>query len=366
MQSGRYGIWLFLDSSSVGGIETHVMQLASGLASMGVDTCLVLYKAYPNSPIPELFQQLQSHHNSPHLSTLVLDGNPTDLRHAIQRNGAPALIHTHGYKAGIIGRLTARLMRVPVASTWHAGEVPGGMVKVYDWLDRYSAALAQARFAVSPQIQARLPVRSIIMDNFVAISDSSLSSGQQIAFIGRLSEEKAPDVMLELAQQCPQHTFDMYGGGLLEESLRAAAPENLTLHGMQTHMDAVWNNIGLLILPSRFEGLPMAVLEAMSRGIPVIASNVGALSSVITPGETGWLVEPANTKAFQQALREWHQLSEADQSRMRQACRQTIEDRFSASAIVPKFIDVYQSIAPELRVTTLQSSESPASHHHEA
>ena len=360
--SARDGIWLFLDSSSVGGIETHVMQLASGLATMGIQTRLVLYKAYPDSPIPQLFKQLEERSNGHTLGTLILDGKPGDLYQALGRYRPPALIHTHGYKAGIIGRLTARLSGIPVASTWHAGEVPSGLVRIYDWLDRYSAALAQARFAVSPQIQARLPTSSVIMDNFVDVANTGITKGQQIAFVGRLSDEKAPDVMVELANLCPNQTFDMYGGGVMEAELRASAPANLTLHGMQTQMDGVWSQVGLMILPSRFEGLPMAVLEAMSRGIPVIASDVGALSSVITHQQTGWLVSPANPNAVKEALEEWDALSDADQTRMRQKCRQTIEDRFSATAIIPRFLEIYRSIAPELDTPT----QSLASQNHEA
>ena len=100
--SARDGIWLFLDSSSVGGIETHVMQLASGLATMGIQTRLVLYKAYPDSPIPQLFKQLEERNNGNALGTLILDGKPGDLYQALGRYRPPALIHTHGYKAGII------------------------------------------------------------------------------------------------------------------------------------------------------------------------------------------------------------------------------------------------------------------------
>lgn len=360
MKSGQHGVWLFLDSSSVGGIETHVMQLASGLSSAGVDTCLVLYKAYRHSPIPELLRQLEG--NTPHLTVLILDGKPGDLFQAIKGQNRPALLHTHGYKAGIIGRLTGRLLGIPVASTWHAGEVPNGIVRLYDWMDRYSAPLAQARFAVSPHIQARLPTSSVIMDNFVDVDGVAVSEGQQIAFVGRLSEEKAPDVMLELAQLCPERTFDVYGGGPMESELKASAPANLTLHGMQTHMASIWNRIGLMILPSRFEGLPMAVLEAMSRGIPVIASDVGALSSVITSGESGWLVKAADAGAIQKALSDWNAMTEQQQAAMRLACRTTIEQRFSARAIVPEFIHIYQQLAPELSM----NSQVPHQHNHEA
>lgn len=348
MTSKQSGVWLFLDSSSVGGIETHVMQLARGLVSHGIDVTLVLYQAYPDSPIPQLLQQLAETACDGQLTLQILDGRPHSLHRLIRTGPRPAVLHTHGYKAGLIGRFTGRLLGVPVASTWHAGEVPAGIVRVYDFLDRYTAPLAHLRFAVSPQIQARLPSSSVVMDNFVDLDSIVRSNGQQLAFVGRLSHEKGPDIFLQLARQLPPHNFHMYGGGDMAQELQAAAPDNLTLHGMQTDMASVWERIGLLIMPSRYEGLPMAVLEAMARGIPVLASNVGALPSVIQSGVNGWLVPAADPDAFTEALQHWFSLSAQEKQVIQSAARDTIQKRFSATAIIPEFLRAYQSIAPDL------------------
>jgi len=348
MTSIQSGVWLFLDSSSVGGIETHVMQLSQGLASYGVDVTLVLYQAYPDSPIPSLLQQLTETSGTERLTVHILDGHLLSLYRLIRNSQPPVLLHTHGYKAGLIGRFTSRLMGIPVASTWHAGEVPAGIVRAYDFIDRYTAPLAQLRFAVSPQIQSRLPVSSRVMDNFVDMDSTHLSNGQQLAFVGRLSHEKGPDIFLELAQRLTAQPFHMYGGGDMYQELHATAPDNAHLHGMQTDMSTVWEQVGLLIMPSRFEGLPMAVLEAMARGIPVIASNVGALPSVIQHGKNGWLVPAADSDAFTAAIQQWLSLPESDKQAVRLAARDTIQTRFSATAIIPEFVQAYQTIAPDL------------------
>merc|ERR1711879_335504 len=114
MKSVHDGVWLFLDSSSIGGIETHVMQLACGLASMGVNTTLALYQAYQGSPVPELLHDLKDSDQSGLLHLHILDGRPTGLYHLLRAHTPPALIHTHGYKAGLIGRLTGRLSGMSV------------------------------------------------------------------------------------------------------------------------------------------------------------------------------------------------------------------------------------------------------------
>ncbi len=350
MQS-QQGIWLFLDSSSVGGIETHVMQLASGLSGAGIPTTILLFNAYPDSPVPDLLQSLISQDTSGHLNTLTLSGRLTGLWQTLKPlalSDRPALIHTHGYKAGLVGRITARLLGIPVASTWHAGEIPDGIVRLYDLLDRYTAPLAQLRFAVSPQIQARLPTTSRVMDNFVDADRIAPSQGTQIAFVGRLSQEKGPDVFVELARRFPDQVFDCYGGGPMQDELTRTAPDNLNLHGMQTDMPSVWSRIGLLVMPSHFEGLPMATLEAMARGIPVLASRVGALPQVIDHNKNGWLATPADPDSFESLLHHWLDHPPEQRSIIRQSARRTIMQRYSSTAVVPEFIKAYQSVAPAL------------------
>ena len=327
-------VWLLLDSRQPGGIESHVLQLANGLKLHNREVQVVFLKHHGDHPLRVALHCLE-------ISSLSLDGSPFSLLRAMRKH-RPAILHTHGYKAGIYGRLAARLCHTPSISTYHAGEISSGKLAIYDWLDRQSARLASKVFAVSPQIAERLPVRSELADNFVNTSGLSNSDGKQIAFVGRLSHEKGPDYFLQLAKHFPQLAFHFYGDGPMAAELHQTAPSNLHFHGMQNDMSRIWPQVGLLVMPSRHEGLPMSAIEAMARGIPVLANQVGALEQLIDNGRNGWLIPPGEFQPLQQRLEQWLHMPSIERQQLRLAAKIKVEQRFSANIAIPQLLQYYQ------------------------
>lgn len=329
-------IWLLVDSSKSGGIESHIHQLAKGLLDHGQQTQVVFLRDYGYHPLKQQLQQDA-------IDTQTLSAGFMPLLKAIATQ-PPNIIHTHGYKAGIMGRLAATLLRVAVISTYHAGEVPKGKLAFYDKLDRLSAFLGKHIFAVSPQIAKRLPVQAEIFDNFVNNAQITESEGTQIAFVGRVSHEKGPDRFIKLAQKLSEQQLYLYGDGPQLVSLQENLPSNLHALGQQDDMAKVWPKIGLLVIPSRYEGLPMAALEAMSRGIPVLAFRVGALDKLINHLRNGWLLAPGDVNGLAQAIEQWLVMSETNKQQMRHAAKQTIATQFSSAVAIPKLISCYQQV----------------------
>jgi len=330
-------IWLLLDSRQPGGIESHVLQLADGLKLYGKEVQVVFLQDYGDHPLRGALRDRG-------IASCSLSGSFISLRLALRQH-RPAILHTHGYKAGIYGRLAALLCGIPSLSTYHAGEIGRGKMAIYDWLDRQSARLANKVFAVSPQIAKRLPINSELADNFVNTHGLSHSDGQQIAFVGRLSHEKGPDYFLQLARHFPQHHFHFYGDGPMASPLYREAPDNLHFHGMQRDMSVVWPHIGILVMPSRYEGLPMSALEAMARGIPVLASQVGALDQLIENGCNGWLISPGEQQQLQKRLGEWLTMPPTERQQLSLSARAKIEQRFSANIAIPQLLHHYQLAA---------------------
>lgn len=330
----KENIWLLLDSSNNGGIESHVLQLAEGIQQHDAKVSVVFLSDYGRHPMHQALQNRGIHY-------FILDGSFSGLYRALKQH-RPRVIHTHGYKAGIYGRCSARLTGIASISTYHAGEIASGKLAVYDFIDRISANLAKKVFAVSPQIAARLPGKAQVFNNFVNNTGIELACGDQIAFVGRASKEKGPDYFLGLAQQLPQLQFHLYGDGPELVNLRKCSLPNLHLHGQQDDMHNVWANIGLLVMPSRFEGLPMAALEAMARGIPVVAFNVGGLHRLIQPQVNGWLVEPGDIEQLAMQISVWHDSDEQQKKTWQGACTATIATHFSSDVAIPKLLDCYQ------------------------
>ena len=332
---GEREIWQLVDARSVGGIERHVSELTTALCQAGFPARAVLYAPHtPNAWLDQLKREQTPHH--------VLAGSVAALVKALRRN-RPRLVHTHGYKAGIIGRLATRLLGIPVVSSFHAGETGRWPVNLYQAVDAATAGLAR-RISVSQSIAQRLPYASETIANFVSVPpvDLSVPLPRRIAFVGRLSEEKGPDLFCEIARAAgPMASWDVYGDGPMRETLEVRYRGIVKFHGFKSNMAEVWKNVGLLMMPSRAEGLPMAALEALVRGIPVAASAVGGMPGLLKTIDRYGLFESGDTAKAVEVAQRWRNLDAPDLAALRLAGRQSIRNRFSANAILPKVLDVY-------------------------
>ncbi|WP_059019798.1 glycosyltransferase family 4 protein [Vibrio coralliirubri] len=348
-------IWLLIDSQTFGGIETHVLELAQGLISESAQyseavRIVLLTKFNPEAIIVEKLDALNIPYN--YLSDLAscsADSNSnsaTQLKRAVQHY-QPRLVHAHGYKASLVSKLIKlppRFNNTKQITTYHAGETPTGKVWLYDWLDRYSSFLSDQSLVVSEKIKAKVPSKTYQLNNFVKVPTGLTSSPSSIpfhvGFVGRLSHEKAPDRFVALAKQFPGVRFELFGDGPEMDVLVKSQPDNVTFHGHQTNMDDVWSQIDLLIMPSRFEGLPMAALEAMIRGIPVLATSVGNLPQLIDHQVNGYL---ANSEAeLQQFLSLWMSLTSEQRDSLKSNAIKTVKNQYSPQAVVPQLLEIYQ------------------------
>ena len=328
-------IWLALDSRGLGGIESHVAELAAGLLAAGEAPLVLFLAGYGPHPLH---------------ARLRRDGIPWEALPAAGvgalwlrlRAGRPALLHTHGYKANLLGRLAGRLAGIPVVASYHAGERPGGRLAIYDLADRWSSCLG-GRIAVSRPILARLPWGGTLVPNFVALPDQAPAPAAPgaVAFVGRMAPEKGPDLFCQLAALVPGPAYAAYGGGPLLAALRQAHGRLVTFHGPLAGMEDAWAGIGLLAVTSRAEGLPLAVLEAMAHGVPVAAFAVGALAEVIADGRNGFLVPAGDLEGLAGRVRAWRAMAPPARAALAAAARQTIADRFGRAAGVAAIRLVY-------------------------
>ncbi|MGB0683912.1 MAG: glycosyltransferase family 4 protein [Magnetovibrionaceae bacterium] len=322
-------LWLLLDSAKAGGIESHVYELSLALSERGF-------------PVEVIF--LQDHGDHPLKSRLTGAGvpwrslgGPRTLAPALRRE-RPGLVHTHGYKAGILGRMACRLLGIPCCSTFHSGDPGAGRVRLYTTLDRLTAGWAPV-MAVSDAIAEDLG-GCPVPPNFIA-PPQPVGPGRSIAFVGRFAEEKGADLLPSLALALPHRAFRAFGDGPLYRGVVRAGPPNLLFQGAVASMENHWDGIGLLVMPSRAEGLPMAALEAMGRGIPVAAFGVGALPGLLDQGR-GWAVEPGNTASLVQALNAWDKEPPDARAQRAAKCRIKVLADHSPEAALSVILPVYE------------------------
>ena len=335
MDRSREEIWQVLDSRSIGGIETHVLHLSTALHRAGWPVRVLFLADHGPHPVRERLSRAG-------VAAECLDGSFSDLLAALKR--VPRLVHTHGYKAGILGRLACRIRGIPIVSSFHAGEPGRGRVRLYNFLDGLSAPLATG-IAASHDIAGRIIGTATIIPNFVPLPEVAPPSRERaVTFVGRLSGEKGADIFCSLATRFPGLRFDICGDGPLRSSLQATSGSNVRFLGRVDDMEDRWRHYGLLCMPSRHEGMPLAALEAMAHGVPVAAFAVGDLPRLIETGRNGWLAPPGDLDALAKVIDDWSRRAEPARTSDAAEARRTVEERFSPAAVLPRFLSVYDQL----------------------
>ena len=331
MSLHHHVIYQLLDSRSFGGIETHIFQLSDWLKNQGYHTEVLFLKNYGPHPLQK---KLTAHG----IRWTALE-SLSELTLLLKTTRC--IVATHGYKAGIIGRVLGKLHHRPVVSTFHSGDCGSGKLRWYTRIDDLSSRLAKYRISVSREIAARLPVPSVVIPNFVKPQKKVPNLGTKIAFVGRLSHEKGPDLFAQItAEKFRDYPVCVYGEGPMFEELYENYP-HLRMMG-QVEMESHWSDIAVLCITSRFEGLPLVALEAMSRGIPVISFAMGALPDLITHNQNGWLIPAGDINGFKATLSHALSLPDNEFEKVSAAAHQLAHDYYSCDVVLPHIVSLYE------------------------
>ncbi len=264
--------------------------------------------------------------------------HPTDLPAvlAVRRlalDGAFDIIHGHSSKGGMIARLAALRTACAAVYTPHAiSTLDPTLDRAKRWLyaagERALAPLGAAIVAVSSAERAHIVGLGIDPDKVVlipnAVDPPNLADRGQaraliglgprdvaIGFVGRLTRQKAIDLMIEgfaaVHRQLPDTRLVVVGDGELEASARARAMTSgcaAQIHWMGAiEARAVMCGFDMLALPSRYEGASYVALEAAAAALPVVATDVGGVRDAVVDGETGLIVPPEDPMRLTEALR---------------------------------------------------------------
>jgi len=331
----NYNVILFVDSSMMGGIETHLLELSKLLTKNNISNSILFYKDHSN----DAFYKLLDNDN---VNYEFLTGNISSLLSKVNTN---TVLHTHGYKAGIIGRLVSKIKGIHCVSTYHAGERGEGRVKLYNYIDKLLSPLS-TNFAVSNEIGNKIHSAELL-ENFISINEPLAKKQQfgsivRVGFVGRLSHEKGPDIFTQVAKAMANNTkveFHIFGDGPLKNELPTLP--NLNFHGL-TKRDQIWHQIDVLLISSRAEGLPMTLLEAMANHIIVVSTPVGAIPNVISNESNGYLADAPTAKCCEDALTHLIHSSVAKQQSILQKAYTLVEARFSGEKQIKQILAAYK------------------------
>jgi glycosyltransferase involved in cell wall biosynthesis len=217
------------------------------------------------------------------------------------------------------------------------------------WTRKVDMFIALTEFARSKLIEGGLPESRIaVSGNFLAPDPGSgTGSGRFFLFVGRLSEEKGVATLLAawagLAKQ--DWKLVIIGSGPDEKQVMDAQVADPSIEWLgKCGTREVLERMGeaaALVFPSQwYEGMPRTIIEAFSRGTPVLAFELGAMREMITPGRTGFLDEPNNPEHLSRRLRQI--IENPDQTKaMRAHCRAEYRQKYTEDSSYHRLSAIY-------------------------
>ncbi|MCX6714623.1 MAG: glycosyltransferase family 4 protein [Candidatus Uhrbacteria bacterium] len=178
------------------------------------------------------------------------------------------------------------------------------------------------------------------------ITRANFSHQKYVLFVGRLSEEKGIETIIQLAKILPDITFKIVGRGPEMAKLHRAGDkcQNLEFVGfrMGEELKVLYANATVVLAPSRVhEVFGLSILEAMAHGKPVIASRVGGIPEVVEDGVNGFLVSPLNMSGWTESLMRIFYDDDL-QKKLGRNARDLVETRFSLDQHHKKLMLYYE------------------------
>jgi glycosyltransferase involved in cell wall biosynthesis len=370
---------------NIGGPSVHVILLTAGLREKGYETRLIVGREAPSEGnLLDMAREMG-------IEVEQLGGLGREIRpladlvtlwqlYRAIRAWRPAIVHTHTAKAGVLGRIAARLAGVPVVVHTYHGHVLRGyfgpvktaffrrletaLSRLTDVAITVSAALRDdlAAMGVAPRAKIRVVPLGLDLARFARPHErgtvrSACGAGEGdalIGVVGRLVPIKDIECFLEAASRVSQASararFAVVGDGELRAALEQKAADlglasRVTFLGWRRDLEAVYAGLDIVVNSSRNEGTPVALIEAMAASRPVVATAVGGTPNLLGDGERGLLVPAGNPAALADAILETLDRHE-DSARRAQAARDYVFAHHSVDRLLHDIDELYRELLP--------------------
>ena len=246
------------------------------------------------------------------------------------RKFKPDVIHTHTAKAGVLGRI-AGLLAAPTVKrvhTFHGHLLHGyfgkGTTKLVILVEKFLALITHRMIAIGNSVKKDLVDAGIGTDSkyeviFPGLQPLKVSSKEAakkslglesnktyLVFVGRLTQIKRPDRLLEIARYLntnhPDSQILVAGAGELLDPIKSKSETEglpMTFLGWRDDIDSILSAADIAILCSDNEGIPLTLIQASQAGLPIVSTDVGSVSDIVIDGVTGYLTEVSSEGLIQ-------------------------------------------------------------------
>ncbi|WP_338777106.1 glycosyltransferase family 4 protein [Metabacillus sp. FJAT-52054] len=350
----------------LGGAQMHLRDLVVELKAEGHDVSVITGKIGPVS------EYLVKHGvNVIHLHSLVREIHPFfDLKAALTLRDLlivlkPDLIATHSSKAGLIGRIIGANLGIPTIFTAHGWAFTEGVSyrkrKTYQLLERLAAPFSSRVITVSNYDYELALKHQVIQDNklsmvwngvkdFPNIALSTVSSPiPKIVMVARFAEPKDHLSLVKALNELRTISWELQliGDGPMKASIEHYVDslqlgDKIKFLGSRNDVESLLSQADIFVLLSKYEGLPLSLIEALRAGLPVIASNVGGVKEIILNNKNGYLVNPEDKSDLILKLMQLI-LSSETRSRMGKLGRRIYEESFTFEKMMNQTLSIYKT-----------------------
>jgi len=353
---GPLRVLLVAGNGIVGGMESAIARLAGRLSPTAFSIVALC-------PFEGPFTSRLREHGIPvHICPMgeKLRWHSVQRAVSLAREHEVQVIHAHMGPAHVIAGLAGRVTRTPVLATVHSMHLSMLDLEVHRLAATHICVVSEAARAHALAVgaaSARLSVihNGVDADEFTPRSTRDRADGDAltVGFVGRLSAEKNPELFLRTAAlvhaSIPSARFVVIGDGPLRAELHALAralriTDVVTFTGECDSMPERYHALDVVLCTSWHEGTPLAVLEAMASGLPVVATDIGGNPELVAAGLTGWLTPPGDELAM--AERTVSLLAdEAMRARFGAAARSRVVKQFSADDYIARTGALLEEVA---------------------
>jgi glycosyltransferase involved in cell wall biosynthesis len=367
-----------ISSGGVYGAENMVLELTLKMTKAGCDARIGVFdnEHRPNLQLARMAAKEGLNVEVFKCRGQVDSGTIRNLRQFLLRQGIDVL-HTHGYKANTYGLLAARGTEVKRVATAHNWPGKTMRLRAYAFLDHLQLRCFDHVCAVSTEVRrslrrALIPKSSIsVVPNGISCEkfasgdavltrDPRLQGAILVGYVGRLAPEKGLHGLLVAAKGVvhsnPSVRFVFCGQGpsrneLSELARKLGIGANIVFLGQRFDLPDIYASLDVFVLPSLCEGMPMALLEAMAAKKAIVASRVGGIPSLVESGTNGLLVQPNSVEELESVL--LRLVSNPDERRKLGEAAHTAVQRFSASRMAEKYLEIYAGVLCKARASAL-------------
>jgi len=370
MNSKRTGVplkVLHVAQTAQGGVGSYLEEILPLQADIyGSDCIRAVLPAEHAAAFPGLLPAWLATFAAPGAGRWLSTWRMTALAVNIVRRWRPDVVHLHSTFAGLAMRpillLLGRPRVVYCAHGWSFDRQAGSsQIQLYRSLERLLARLCDRIVCVCRQDYVRgtsagIP-RSKMSVVVNGIADHRLpgtsprvdlwpGTGLKILFVGRLDAQKGVDVLFAALRQIGERGFAIVAGSPVVGRERGeSTPGNAKVLGWlpREQIGQLYAAADVLVMPSRWEGLPIVALEAMRAGLPVIATRVGGIPEAVEDGVTGRLID---VDAPSQLAAVLISLDAATLRRMSDNARRRYLESFQIQRVAHQLDELYRELAP--------------------